>query len=383
MSRSLSLTAALLVLLILGGCATGNMRSFPTAIPVKSLSGVIAEKDGTLWFRPCNDRLWWPVQDYTEEQELAGYYRQFILDSKAELYFELQGAVDPEQENSLLVKQLDTIGGTAATCNFQLRDVEFRAASSSPYWVADIGTKMTAVKSVNPAGSYHFFTLEESTDDPLVAHVYREKTKVAQPLQIKILSERCVDPENGTVLPFSAEMKFFGNIYKGCARKGHPSSEFLSGFYWHQPQDKPQILFKLSPNKRVQLVTRDSAGHAVTERGTWQSLESGKLIFSMLDSNEKEYLMLFRWEGAGRLILQAGSEHYTSAGAAFRLWRPSGLSGGTLLEDQVVKVQESSTREPAVTESAATVIDKAELFSETVLPANIDDELLNEIIVTD
>ena len=193
MTRSLSLAAVLSLLLILGGCATGDMRGFPALLPVKSLSGVIAEKEGTLWFRPCNDRLWWPVKDYTVQQEVAGFYRKFVLNSKAELYFELQGAVDPQQGNSLLVKQLDTVGGTAATCNFQLRDVEFRAASSAPYWVADIGTKMTAVKSVNPAGSYHFFTLEESTDDPLVAHVYRERTKVAQPLQIKILSKRCVD----------------------------------------------------------------------------------------------------------------------------------------------------------------------------------------------
>ena len=382
MTRPLSL-AVLSLLLMLGGCATGDMRSFPALLPVKSLSGVIAEKEGTLWFRPCNDRLWWPVKDYTVQQELAGFYRKFVLDSKVELYLELQGAVDPQQGNSLLVKQLDTVGGTAATCNFQLRDVEFRAASSSPYWVADIGTKMTAVKSVKPAGSYHFFTLEESTDDPLVAHFYRERTKVAQPLQIKILSKRCVDPENGTVLPFSAEMRFFGNIYKGCARKGHPSSEFLSGFYWYQPQDKPQIMFKLSPNKRVQLVTRNSRGNAVTERGTWQYLESGKLIFSMLDSNEKEYLMLFRWEGAGRLILQAGSEYYASAGAMFRLWRPSGLSGGTLLDGQIVKTQEPSTKASGTTEPAATVRENAELFNATVLPANIDDELLNEIIVSE
>lgn len=362
---------ALVVLLILGGCAANNMRSFPAALSLKSLSGVMLEKQGGLWFRPCNERLWWLLKDYTEEQELAGFYRQFTLDSKEELYIELQGAVDPEHESNLLVRQLDTVGGTASTCDFQLRDIEFRAASSSPYWVADIGTKMTSVKSFKPAGSYHFFTQEESTDDPLVANIYREKTKVAQPLQIKVISKRCIDPENGTVLPFRAEMTFFGNLYKGCARKGQPSSEFLSGFYWYQPEGKYQVMFKLSSDKRVQLVTRDSRGHAVTERGVWQYLESGKLIFSMLDARENEYLMLFRLASEGRLVLQTGSERYASAGASFELWRPSGLSGGQLL----------GSRAKPGGGAVAKDMKKAELLGSAVRPADIDDELLNEIIV--
>ncbi|WP_290699808.1 hypothetical protein [Amphritea sp.] len=362
---------AFIVLLMLGGCAAQNMRSFPTALSIKSLSGVMLEQQGVLWFRPCNERLWWLLKDYTEQQELAGFYRQFTLDSKEELYIELQGAVDPEHESNLLVKQLDTVGGTASTCDFQLRDIEFRVASSSPYWVADIGSKMTSVKSFKPAGSYHFFTQEESTEDPLIANIYRERTKVAQPLQIKIFSKRCIDPENGTVLPFRAEMTFFGNLYKGCARKGQPSAEFLSGFYWYQPEGKYQVMFKLSLDKRVQLVTRDSRGNAVTERGAWQYLESGKLIFSMLDARENEYLMLFRLGREGQLILQTGSERYASAGASFKLWRPSGLSGGQLLG--------SRAKPGGVTD--ATDMKKSELIGSTVLPADIDDELLNEIIV--
>lgn len=369
---------AFIVLLILGGCAAEELRTLPGSVSIKSLSGVMAEKQGKLWFRPCNERLWWLLKDYTEQQEIAGFYRQFTQDSKAELYIELQGAVDPEQENSLLVSQLDTVGGTASTCNFQLRDIEFRAASSSPYWVADVGTKMTSVKSFKPAGSYHFFTQEGSSDDPLVANIYREKTSVEQPLQIKILSRRCIDPENGTVLPFSAEMTFFGNIYKGCARKGHPSTEFLSGFYWYQPPGKYQVMFKISSDKRVQLVTRDARGSAVTERGVWQYLESGKLIFSMIDAKEDEYLLLFRLGAEGRLILQTGSERYASAGTAFQLWRPSGLSGGQLLEAQS-RVHQDSTS--SVMKSSELI--SSELINSSVLPANIDDELLNEIIITE
>ena len=362
-------------LLMLGGCAAKNMRSIPAGLSIKSLSGVMTEKQGGLWFRPCNERLWWSLQDYTEQQELAGFYRQFTLDSKEELYIELQGAVDSEHESNLLVRQLDTVGGTASTCNFQLRDIEFRAASSSPYWVADIGSRMTSVKSFKPAGSYHFFTQEETiedlTEDPSIANVFREKTAVEQPLQIKIFAKRCIDPENGTVLPFRAEMTFFGNVYQGCARKGQPSAEFLSGFYWHQPEGKYQIMFKLSSDKRVQLVTRDSRGNAVTERGAWQYLESGKLIFSMLDAGENEYLMLFRLGKEGRLVLQTGSERYASEGASFQLWRPSGLSGGKLLD----------TRAKAPGEAVALDMKKSELPGSAVLPADIDDELLNEIIV--
>lgn len=374
MTRLAYLLTAFLILLMLGGCAAQKRHLFPADISIRSLSGVMAEKQGQFWFKPCNERLWWLLSDYTEQQELAGFYQQFTLDSKTELYLELQGAVDPDQGNRLLVKHLDTVGGTASTCDLQLRDIEYRAASSSPFWVADVGAKMTSVKSFKPAGSYHFFTRQGSSDDPLVADIYREKTPVEQPLQIKILSKRCIDPENGTVLPFKAEMTFFGNLYQGCARKGRPSAEFLSGFYWYQPQGNYQVMFKVSSDKKVQLVTRDGRGNAVTERGSWQYLESGKLIFSMLDAGENEYLLLFRWGEGGRLILQAGSERYASAGAVFNLWRPSGLSGGQLLEVQLTVVSPTP---------AATDMKKAELPGLIVLPADIDDELLNEIIVTE
>ncbi|WP_299195649.1 hypothetical protein [uncultured Amphritea sp.] len=437
MTRKVLLTpifmSAFMIMLTLAGCAVDKPQYFPLPAKVQSLSGVLLEGEGGLWFQPCYERLWWPVQDLTEQQELTEIYQKFTALSREVLYVELQGAVDASQSNRLLVKTVDTVGGTAQTCHFSLEGLEFRAASSKPVWVADIRTSQVLVKSVNPPGSYSFYTVNETafandpqgkqdsdaggnsqpetvaqggsvtdaadiTNDLKVVAFYREKTPSKTPLQIKIIQKRCIDSVTGTLLPFTAEMRFYGQLYPGCARKGQPLNSEINGFYWYQPEGKPQVMFKLSADQRVQLVTRDSQGKTVTERGRWQQLQSGKLIFSMRDVVQREYLMLFFREPDGRLILQTGSEHLVSLGAAFKLWRPSGLEGGQVLA--IAKPANEPTEQlplPTQTLPGAAVVESSLIersavsssLSESVLPdsqvqaADIDAELLNEIMVNE
>ncbi|WP_428035869.1 hypothetical protein [Amphritea sp.] len=435
MARKVFFITAFITLLALNGCALDKPQPFPLPLQLQSLSGVVVERQGQLWFQPCYERLWWPLQDLTEQQELIDYYRRFTLFSREALYVELQGAVDNLQDSALLVKSLDTVGGTAQTCYFSLEGLEFRAASSEPVWVADIAANQILVKSANPPGSYNFRTINETdrisdtqtdadtdTDRPAnsqsegaiqvsrstdaaatsnasdVVALYRETTPVKQPLQVKIMRKRCIDAQNGTLLPYTAEMRFYGRLYQGCARKGYPLNREINGFYWYQPEAKPQVMFKLSADQRVQLVTRNAEGKTVTERGRWQQLQSGKLIFSMRDARQQEYLMLFIREADGRLILQTGSEHLLSLGATFRLWRPSGLDGGQVL---AVTKPASDVLDPP----ASTVVTLPEMPTEqssllgvsrqqsspplSVLPgsgvqaADIDEELLNEIMVNE
>lgn len=446
--------SAIVTLLALGGCAVDKPQPFPLPAKVQSVSGVLLERDNALWFQPCYERLWWPVQDLTEQKELTDIYRGFNALSGEPLYVELQGAVDASQENRLLVKTVDTVGGTAQTCHFSLEGLEYRVASSEPVWVADIRANQTLVKSVNPPGSYSFYTVNEmegrpakqdsvtdnsadidtggdastgseknkisdsdendlsgkevqlgsvsdaveTRNDLQVVALYRETKPSKTPLQIKIIQKRCVDSATGTLLPLTAEMRFYGHLYQGCARKGRSLNNEINGFYWYQPEGKPQVVFKLSANQRVQLVTRNSQGKTVTDRGRWQHLQSGKLIFSMRDAEQQEYLMLFIREPDGRLILQTGSEHLVSLGATFRLWRPSGLEGGQVLA--IAKPANESAEPlplttPALPESAAvesSLIRRSAISSplaESVLPdsevqaADIDAELLNEIMVNE
>lgn len=437
MIRNAVCITAFVALLTLAGCAAKKSQPLATPVSLQTLAGVIVERAGVLWFQPCYERLWWQIQDNTEQQELTGYYRQFSMLSNEELYVQLQGGVDPQQDNKLWVNSIDTVGGTAQTCNFRLEGLQFRAASSDPVWVADIMAGQVTVKSVNPLGSYSFQTVNESekadnasinktteadvtetdateakaTEENGTAEaaersgggsgsdviaLYRETVPAKKSLQIKIIQKRCVDSETGTLLPFTAEMSLFGRLYQGCARKGHPVNSEINGFYWYQPEGGSQVMFKLSSDQRVQLVTRDSRGKAVAERGRWQYLQSGKLIFSMRDAGQQEYLMLFTRESDGRLVLQTGSEHLVSYGAAFKLWRPSGLSGGQLLTklsarrnaaapgsstETLLSGIASEALQPPASSSIQTSLTKSVLTDTRVQTADIDDELLNEIIV--
>lgn len=437
MIRNAVCITAFVALLTLAGCAAKKSQPLATPVSLQTLAGVIVERAGVLWFQPCYERLWWQIQDNTEQQELTGYYRQFSMLSNEELYVQLQGGVDPQQDNKLWVNTIDTVGGTAQTCNFRLEGLQFRAASSDPVWVADIMAGQVTVKSVNPLGSYSFQTVNESekadnasinktteadvtetdateakaTEENGTAEaaersgggsgsdviaLYRETVPAKKSLQIKIIQKRCVDSETGTLLPFTAEMSLFGRLYQGCARKGHPVNSEINGFYWYQPEGGSQVMFKLSSDQRVQLVTRDSRGKAVAERGRWQYLQSGKLIFSMRDAGQQEYLMLFTRESDGRLVLQTGSEHLVSYGAAFKLWRPSGLSGGQLLTklsagrsaaapgsstETLLSGIASEALQPPASSSIQTSLTKSVLTDTRVQTADIDDELLNEIIV--
>lgn len=418
-----------MTLISLVGCAVEKPQPFPSQIALQNLAGVVVERAGALWFQPCNERLWWPVQDNTAQQELTAFYRKFTLLRSEALYVELVGGTDPQQDNMLRVKTVETVGGTAQTCHFRLEGLQYRAASSDPVWVADITADQVIVKSVIPAGSYRFRTANETGKDSpsdsdtltrssgtaedrestavqadsAVVAVYRETLPTKRPLEIKILQRRCNDAATGTVLPFTAEMHFFGRLYRGCARKGHPVSSEINGFYWYQPPGRAQVMFKLSADQRVQLVTRDAGGKTVAERGRWQYLQSGKLIFSMRDAARQEYLMLFSREADGQLVLQTGSEHLVSYGATFKLWRPSGLSGGQLLSDLPATAKGiepgastdtqasetapgeqhqalSSQLQPPATQST----EKPSLLTTPqVQAADIDDELLHEIIVND
>ncbi|MBU2966240.1 hypothetical protein, partial [Amphritea atlantica] len=198
--------------------------------------------------------------------------------------------------------------------------------------------------------------------------------------------------------PLTAQMTFLGLSYEGCARQGRPAITEVAGFYWYQPQGGHQVMFKLSKDYKVQLVSRDSFGKAVTEHGQWQYLQSGKLIFSMRDAEKHEYLMLFRRASNGQLVLQTGSDRLAALGATFQLWQPSDLPGGQRLPaenanptDKPPLIKASAFVE-APTQQPSSLLPSAQppsLLTDTLLEdapvqaADIDDELLNEIIVDD
>lgn len=411
--------------LILTGCAVDKPRPFPSQAPLQTLSGVIVERQEQLWFQPCYEKRWWPVQDFTVQQELTEYYQQFTKYSHKDLYVELQGAVDATLDNTLLVKNVNTVGGTAATCHFRLDDILFRAAGSKPHWVADIYPDHVVVKSINPLGRFSFKTTAVTTDSHSADVIFADETEAEpaytvahyresgdeksgdkrrqpssrkKPFDITIIEKRCVDTASGTLLPLTAQMTFLGLSYEGCARQGRPAITEVAGFYWYQPQGGHQVMFKLSKDYKVQLVSRDSLGKAVTEHGQWQYLQSGKLIFSMRDAEKHEYLMLFRRASNGQLVLQTGSDRLAALGATFQLWQPSDLPGGQRLPaenadptDKPPLIKASAFVE-APTQQPSSLLPSAQppsLLTDTLLEdapvqaADIDDELLNEIIVDD
>ncbi|GGK59511.1 hypothetical protein GCM10007941_07220 [Amphritea balenae] len=442
-----------LMSVLIGACTPAHKKQFPQSQPLIELAGVLLFQGQQLWYQPCNERYWWPVADYSSGNEIMSVYQRLTSGESVELYAELTGSIDPAQNNVLAVKALKVVGGTKDTCNFRLEGLEFRAASSSPYWVADVASEMTIVKSINPLGKYTFFTEQLSVDlrnepqleiemsdekssensfeqdsfqqNPVQKKtVYRERTPVKQPLEISITPGRCIDDVNGSILAYSVEMLFFGQTYRGCARKGHSSSELISGLYWLQDNPESQQLLKLKSDKKVQLVRRAHTGKTLIERGTWQYLESGKLILSMRNQQQKEFVMLFRRELDNSLTLLTSSVDHLVKGRQFRRWHNAGLVGGrqlgvstdrkgTLLTgtDSIKAAvsinsgasqktgasegtESSVNQQPSVSQGAALVINSSLIESVSHIkvpvvldfqakPANIDEQLLNEIMVSE
>ena len=351
-------------------CTPGNNRGqeLSAAVP---LSGVIVNKDGQLWFQPCQERLWWPLTDETQLQELASLYQRFTDAHNVELYTELKAAINAESDNALQVYQIDLVGGGRDTCYYRLNGLQYRAASSAPYWVADIRSDRVAVKSVKPLGSYNFFAEKADPEEGDNREIFRETTPVRQPMSVVIIPGRCTDQTNGTILPFRAELNLFGQLYRGCARQGHTKEQVLTGLYWTEWSGR-QAMFRLLPDSRIQLARQDVSGNSVTEKGHWQYLESGKLILSMRDSQQKEFIVLLRRQPDGSFKLQTPAQKLAPNGTRFIRWQPSGLAGGQLLY------------QPAADNKAAQVALPAKQFTEsTVMPARIGESTVDEIRVNE
>ena len=310
------------------GGASRTILPLPEGLETQPLAGVLQRYDDTLWFRPCYERLWWPVEDYTGQTELLPQYERLSITGQGELYVEVKGAVDPQQNNRLLIDSLRVAGGNADTCAYRINNLQFRAASSSPNWVADLSEESAVVKTANPLGRYSFLVTRQQDE---LGTLYQETTQTERPFLIRITEQRCEDSNSGTLLAYHAQMHLFGHSYGGCARRGHQAEEQLEGYYWYADAEADQVVLNILPDRRAQLVRKNRQGRAVSERGSWQLLQSGKLILSMKRQDGKEFVLLLRQQENGELRLQNKDLSWASEQAAFVQWRPSGLPGGRLL----------------------------------------------------
>ncbi|WP_432473237.1 hypothetical protein [Amphritea sp. HPY] len=258
------------------------------------------------------------------------YYGRLSGAADQPVYMELDLQPGSDADPVLRAYQLRVAGGTATTCSFRLGGMEYRAASFSPYWVADIDEENVTVKSANPIGRYSFATGKKSLHSR--GFEYQQVGVVPDPFSIRITAGSCVDKSNGTLLNYRAQMKLFGQAYSGCARAGQTSNNNpVSGYYWYgdsSASGAERMLFRLSENKRVDLVSRRPGQEAMTVRGTWQYLESGKLILTMKNRQNKEFLLIFTRLDNRSLVLEAGLSGYGSKGTEYRFWQPLDLPGG-------------------------------------------------------
>lgn len=304
----------------------------PPQDSLRTVAGVIIKEDGQFWFQPCYERNWWRMQDKTDKQDLRQYYGRLSGAANQPVYMELDLLPGSDAEPAMMAYQLRVAGGTAATCSFRLAGVEYRAASFSPYWVADIEEAIVTVKSANPIGLYSFVT--EKTSRHYGGYEYQQAGVVPDPFSIRITAGHCVDKSNGTLLNYRARMQLFGQPYSGCARAGRARTKTpVSGYYWYGDSTaalSELMLFRLSDNNRVDLVSRYPGKETITVRGTWQYLESGKLILTMTDRRKQEFLLIFSRLDNRSLVLEAGQPVYGVKGTEYRFWQPLDLPGGQL-----------------------------------------------------
>lgn len=336
----------LCLVFLLVGCKSA------TTVPEQDLAlrGIVQLKDAQLRFRPCFDNGWWTLVDGTSDGSLQRFYQQLGAGGLP-VYMEFTGA-QADQQNRVRVSDLHVAGGGESTCFFDLSNVSFRAASSSPYWVADIHENGARVQSIEPLGSYSFPVSRQSPDseaqtDERVAtpgqfsrgKLSEEQTfasvissKGIPEFKIALKPGRCVDPENGTLLNFRASMLLYGNEYIGCARRGEPASDMVSGLYQFR-EGGVEALLKLHKDGRVSLVRRQQQ-NAITERGTWQLLESQKLVLTMSDLSDKAFLLIFKRLNRAMYQLQGGRLAELPDGARFQLWMQSPLVWHSEVTDQ-------------------------------------------------
>lgn len=304
----------------------------PAPDSLRTVAGVIIKEDGQYWFQPCFERNWWRMQDKTTAQDLTQYYSRFSGAANQPVYMELDLLPGAVSDPVLRAYHLRVAGGTAATCSFRLAGLEYRAASFSPYWVADIDDATVTVKSANPVARYSFSTEKK----PLNSNGYEflQAGAATDPFSIRITAGRCVDKDNGTLLNYLAQMQLFGQAYTGCARAGRMNNATpVIGYYWYgdsTARSSELMLFRLSANHRVDLVSRQPGQETITVRGTWQYLESGKLILTMKDRQNKGFLLMFTRLDNRSLVLEAGLSGYGSKGSEYRFWQPLDLPGGQL-----------------------------------------------------
>ncbi len=324
----------LCLLFLLAGCKPATLAPEQNL----QLRGIVQLKDEQLRFRPCFDTGWWPLTDGTRDGSLTRFYGQLGAEGLP-VYMEFIAA-QADAQNRVNVSELQVAGGSESTCFFDLSNVSFRAASSSPYWVADIQENGARVQSIDPPGSYSFSVsrqVPEESGGEVVSLSPRHKGALSQKqtfasvvsargfpeFKIDLKPGRCVDPANGTLLNFRASMLLYGNEYIGCARQGEQAEEMISGFFKFRA-GATEALLKLHKDGRVSLV-RKQQNHAVTERGTWQLLESQKLVLTMSDVSGKAFLLIFKRLNRAMYQLEAGRLAGLPEGARFQRWMQSPL----------------------------------------------------------
>ncbi|MBN3561786.1 hypothetical protein [Aliamphritea spongicola] len=358
----------LCLLFLLVGCKPAAL----TSDQALELRGVVQLKDDQLRFQPCFDTGWWPLIDDTADGSVQRFYRQLGAGGLP-VYMEFIAA-QADAQNRVRVSELQVAGGTESTCFFDLSNVSFRAASTSPYWVADIQENGVRVQSVEPLGSYSFPVSRQAPEGTSTEGVSaggrsngalsREQTfasvvsaKGIPEFKIALKPGRCIDPENGTLLNFRASMLLYGNEYIGCARQGEATEDMVSGFYKFRTGNT-EALLKLHKDGRVSLVRRQQ-NHAVTERGTWQLLESQKLVLTMSDVSGKAFLLIFKRLNRAMYQLQGGRLGELPEGARFQRWMQSPLVWRNQPE-----AQPRETAEPQVLSEADTAEQKNQYSQE-------------------
>ncbi len=372
--------------LLLHGCAA---QPGPAAVELYTLRGVVTEASGQLRFQPCFERRWWGLLDASPQQALRQFQQQLSGVANTPVYMELTAVLESPQAQRLVVQQLKVAGGTADTCHFDLPGVTFRAASPSPFWVADVNANTVVVKSVNPVGRYTFIVERDEQEDGALE--YRERSpRRLPPFLLRLTAGHCVDPQNGTLLDYRARMRLFGQMYEGCARAGQAVDRSPLGLYWYEAQTAEAgnmaVLMKLQDESRVDLVSRRADGATTTQRGRWQLLDSGKLILTLKNREQQEYLLIFSRQANRAFRLERSHTAFLTAGAEFRFWQIHALPGGGPLYDTPppeVTGSVGAQSEPVEAESGAPAARSAGGLEFRAVPAYTDGSNLTEIFVSE
>ena len=210
----------LALLPVFAGCQLlgSTASTVPSTAGQTRMQGVLQGDGGKLMFQPCNNPRRYAVTDVGNTgvlQEAAD-----LANAKGMVFADVRGRFDASSDGTdgqLALHKLYRLQSNINACadpNFKLLTVN--ASGEKPAWQVKVSGKgMEVQREGQPPLAIPY--MEEEVGD---GRFNLSSEANGQRVELWVAPQRCVDPATGSVSFMSAELRFNGEVQRGCAYLG-------------------------------------------------------------------------------------------------------------------------------------------------------------------